>query len=122
MNFLTLAKAILPKNSPLMSKVEQAQQIAGQFSPTKSGVLDLIKQYNISQETLQQAIRKLNSPAVSGVLNMVKPGLTDTLNAAARELTQEIPAAGTSGNIPENPGNNVAGGGIDDLRKRLSKF
>lgn len=104
--------------------MEQAQQIAGRFSPTKSGVLDLMRQYNISQETLQQAIQKLNSPAVSGVLNMVKPGLTDTLNAAAREITQGTPPAGISGKTPELPGASgpAGGGSIDDLRSRLSKF
>lgn len=83
-----------------------------------------MRQYNISQETLQQAIQKLNSPAVSGVLNMVKPGLTDTLNAAAREITQGTPPAGISGKTPELPGSSgpAGGGSIDDLRNRLSKF
>lgn len=101
--------------------------MAAQFQPTKNGVLDLIKQYNISQETLQSAIRKLNTPAVSGVLNMVRPGLTDTLNQAAQELTQgPLPTAGTAGSFPENPGSsgNAANGNSDlaELKKRLSKF
>lgn len=95
--------------------------IAGQFQPTKNGVLELIKQYNISQDTLRQAMQKLNSPAVSGVLNMVKPGLTNTINDAANEIIQ-------SNFTPNNVGNNTnsssfnTDSGMDDLRKRLAKM
>ena len=86
MNFLLIAKALLPKNSPLLSKVDQAQQLAGRFSQDKNGVLELMRQYNIGQERLQQAVAALNNPKISGFLNMVQPGLPDKLRNAAREI------------------------------------
>ena len=86
MNFLSIAKALLPKNSPLLSKVDQAQQLAGRFSQDKNGVLELMRQYNIGQERLQQAVAALNNPKISGFLNMVQPGLPDKLRNAAREI------------------------------------
>lgn len=126
MNFSTIAKALLPKNSPLLSKVDQAQQIAAQFSQSKSGVLDLIRQYNIGQERLQQAVQTLNNPLVSGLLNRVQPGLPDKLRSAASEISAQIPAQG------QNQGQQAiqtageqtgqASSDVDALRKRLSQF
>lgn len=119
MNFLSIAKALLPKNSPLLSKVDQAQQLAGQFAQNKNGVLELMRQYNIGQERLQQAVQALNNPKISGFLNMVQPGLPDKLRNAAREIAAEVPAQGGT-TIPQMP--QSSGSDIDALRDRLSKF
>lgn len=119
MNFLSIAKALLPKNSPLLSKVDQAQQIAGQFAQNKNGVLELMRQYNISQERLQQAVQALNNPKISGFLNMVQPGLPDKLRSAAQEIAAEVPAQGGA-SAPQLPAS--VGSDVDELRKRLSKF
>lgn len=119
MNFLSIAKALLPKNSPLLSKVDQAQQLAGQFAQNKNGVLELMRQYNIGQERLQQAVQALNNPKISGFLNMVQPGLPDKLRNAAREIAAEVPAQGGT-TMPQMP--QSSGSDIDALRDRLSKF
>lgn len=119
MNFLSIAKALLPKNSPLLSKVDQAQQLAGQFAQNKNGVLELMRQYNIGQERLQQAVQALNNPKISGFLNMVQPGLPDKLRNAAREIAAEVPAQGGA-TMPQMP--QSSGSDVDALRDRLSKF
>lgn len=119
MNFLSIAKALLPKNSPLLSKVDQAQQLAGRFSQDKNGVLELMRQYDIGQERLQQAVAALNNPKISGFLNMVQPGLPDKLRSAAREIAADVPAQGGA-STPQLP--QSGGSDIDALRNRLSKF
>ena len=119
MNFLSIAKMLLPKNSPLLSKVDQAQQIAGQFAQNKNGVLELMRQYNISQDRLQQAVQALNNPKISGFLNMVQPGLPDKLRSAAQEIAAEVPAQGGA-SAPQLPASGSSD--VDELRKRLSKF
>lgn len=119
MNLLSIAKMLLPKNSPWLSKVDQAQQLAGRYSQDKNGVLELMRQYNISQERLQQAVQALNNPKISGFLNMVQPGLPDKLRSAAREIAAEVPAQGGT-TMPQMPQSN--GSDIDALRDRLSKF
>lgn len=127
MNFSTIAKALLPKNSPLLSKVDQAQQIAAQFSQSKSGVLDLIRQYNIGQERLQQAVQTLNNPLVSGLLNRFQPGLPDKLRSAASEISAEMPTQGQSQAQQALPSGapqaqSASSSDVDALRKRLSQF
>lgn len=99
--------------------MDQAQQLAGQFAQNKNGVLELMRQYNIGQERLQQAVQALNNPKISGFLNMVQPGLPDKLRNAAREIAAEVPAQGgtTMPQIPQSSGSD-----IDALRDRLSKF
>lgn len=119
MNLLSIAKMLLPKNSPWLSKVDQAQQLAGRYSQDKNGVLELMRQYNISQERLQQAVQALNNPKISGFLNMVQPGLPDKLRNAAQEIAAEVPAQGGA-TMPKMPQSN--GSDIDALRDRLSKF
>lgn len=110
---------LLPKNSPLLSKVDQAQQLAGQFAQNKNGVLELMRQYNIGQERLQQAVQALNNPKISGFLNMVQPGLPDKLRSAAQEIAAEVPAQGGA----SAPQLSASGGSdVEELRKRLSKF
>lgn len=99
--------------------MDQAQQIAGQFAQNKNGVLDLMRQYNISQERLQQAVQALNNPKISGFLNMVQPGLPDKLRSAAQEIAAEVPAQGVT-SAPQLPAS--GGSDVDELRKRLSKF
>lgn len=116
MNFLALAKTFLPQDSPWLQRIEQAQQIAAQFSPTKNGLSDVIRQYNIGQERLQQAIGALNNPMISGVLNRVRPGLVDQLKGAAQEAAvgpkdSNLPAQGEAPN-----------GSVADLRARLEKL
>ncbi len=110
---------LLPKNSPLLSKVDQAQQLAGQFAQNKNGVLELMRQYNIGQERLQQAVQALNNPKISGFLNMVQPGLPDKLRSAAQEIAAEVPAQGGA-STPQLPASGSSD--VDELRKRLSKF
>ena len=99
--------------------MDQAQQIAGQFAQNKNGVLELMRQYNISQDRLQQAVQALNNPKISGFLNMVQPGLPDKLRSAAQEIAAEVPAQGgaTMPHMQQSSGSD-----IDALRDRLSKF
>lgn len=99
--------------------MDQAQQLAGQFAQNKNGVLELMRQYNISQERLQQAVQALNNPKISGFLNMVQPGLPDKLRSAAQEIAAEVPAQGVTSS-PQLPAS--GGSDVDELRKRLSKF
>lgn len=99
--------------------MDQAQQLAGQFAQNKNGVLELMRQYNIGQERLQQAVQALNNPKISGFLNMVQPGLPDKLRNAAREIAAEVPAQGGT-TMPQMP--QSSGSDIDALRDRLSKF
>ena len=85
MNFVGLAKAFLPKDSPWFQRIEQAQQIAAQFPSTKGGLTDLMRQYNINQEKFQQALGALNNPMISGMLNRFQPGLTAKLRFPLRK-------------------------------------
>lgn len=115
MNFVGLAKAFLPKDSPWFQRIEQAQQIAAQFPSTKGGLTDLMRQYNINQEKFQQALGALNNPMISGMLNRFQPGLTEKLRGAAQEVsTTETPHL--SGALPS--GENA----VSSLRERLNKF
>lgn len=117
MNLLSIAKMLLPKNSPWLSKVDQAQQLAGRYSQDKNGVLELMRQYNIGQERLQQAVAALNNPMVSGILNKFQPGLPDRLRDLAREVSTD------AGALPQGSGGAQApASDVDDLRKRLSRF
>nr|DAE79014.1 MAG TPA: vacuolar protein sorting-associated protein [Caudoviricetes sp.] len=116
MNFLSLAKTFLPQNSPWLQRIEQVQQIAAQFSPTKSGLSDVMRQYNIGQERLQQAIGALNNPMISGVLNRVRPGLVDQLKGVAQEAAADPkvdPAPGQGSSSKD---------AVADLRARLEKL
>lgn len=102
-----------------MQRIEQAQQVASQFRPDKGGLQDLIRQYNIGQDRLQQAIRALNNPMVSGMLNSVQPGLTDKLRAVASEVST------TQGNTQAASPNAQSGPQTDSvaaLRDRLAKL
>lgn len=115
MNFVGLAKAFLPKDSPWFQRIEQAQQIAAQFPSTKGGLTDLMRQYNINQEKFQQALGALNNPMISGMLNRFQPGLTDKLRGAAQEVstTETAPSSGAL-----SSGENA----VSSLRERLNKF
>ena len=62
MNFVGLAKAFLPKDSPWFQRIEQAQQIAAQFPSTKGGLTDLMRQYNINQESSSRLWGRLTIP------------------------------------------------------------
>ena len=109
MNFVGLAKAFLPKDSPWFQRIEQAQQIAAQF------LTDLMRQYNINQEKFQQALGALNNSMISGMLNRFQPGVTDKL----RDIAQEVSPVET-----QEASSTLSGGDstVSSLRERLNRF
>lgn len=110
---VSLAKAFLPKNSPWIAKIEQAQQMAGRFAQSPSGVQDLMRELGKNQQDIQSAIAALSSPAVSGTLKRFSPGLYESLKSAGNAL------AGSSGNADPPPHGNDS---LSSLRDKISRL
>lgn len=111
MDILGLAKSILPANSPWLSKIEQAQQIASQFQNSKSGVQQLMAQYGKNKEDLRKALSALQSPMIAGTLNRISPNMVNNLQAMGQELLNDTNVASPSVPIPDK---------ASELQKRLS--
>ena len=115
---VSMAKMMLPKNSPWISRIEQAQQMAAQFSQSPDGVRQLMQQMGKTQADVQAAVQALNNPAVSGMLNRVSPGLAEQLKAAGASL-----ATGHSSPEKTPPSTDVKGDdSLARLREKLARL
>lgn len=83
-----MAKVLLPSNSPWIEKIDQAAQMAQQFSPSKDGIAQLMAQHGKNKRDLQQAISMLNSPIIQDTLGKI-PGLSNTIQQAANEISND---------------------------------
>ena len=89
MNFsqiISAARAFLPAGSPLLQNMERAQEMAGQFSASPDGVLDLMAKLGKNQDDLRRAIAMLDNPMVSGMINRIAPGMVDSIRSAGGQL------------------------------------
>ena len=110
---VSMAKAFLPKNSPWIAKIEQAQQMAGRFAQSPSGVQDLMRELGKNQQDIQSAIAALSSPAVSGVMRRFSPGLYESLKSAGNALSSP---AGNAAPPPQ------VGDSLSSLRDKISRL
>lgn len=85
-NIVSAARAFLPAGSPLLEKMERAQEMAGQFSASPDGVRDLMNRLGKNQDDLRRAIAMLDNPMVAGMVNRIAPGMVDNLRAAGNQL------------------------------------
>ena len=123
MNLNTLvgvAKLMLPKNSPWLSRIEQAQQMAGRFDASPAGVQALMAQLGKNQADLKDAVDALNNPAISGMLDKFSPGLTAQLRQAGSSLLG-APAPLSQPLSPATP-ETPAGDPLAALREKLKRM
>lgn len=122
-SLIHMAKAILPKDSPWLARIEQAQQMAAQFSASPDGVRQLMQQMGKTQADVKAAVDALNNPAISGVLNRVAPGLTDQLRQAGQTFLNDGAPAGTPQNIlpPASPASS-SGDPLAALREKMKRI
>ena len=113
---VSMARMMLPKNSPWLSKIDQARQMAAQFSQSPSGVRDLMQQMGKTGADVQAAMNALNNPAISGLLNRVSPGLTDQLRSAGNSIAQQA-APSQSSSLSSGSGDSLAA-----LREKISRL
>lgn len=85
-NIVSAARAFLPAGSPLLEKMERAQEMAGQFSASPDGVRDLMAKLGKNQDDLRRAIAMLDNPMVSGMINRIAPGMVDSIRSAGVQL------------------------------------
>ena len=114
---ITAARAFLPAGSPLIEKMERAQELAGGFSASPDGVRAMMARLGKSQQDLQQALAMLDNPMVSGMLNRIAPGMADTLRSTGAQLMgQGSPSTGQH-SLPAGQGDALAG-----LRAKIAKL
>lgn len=122
-----MAKVLLPKYA---GQIEQAEQLAKQFSPSKDGIAQLMAQHGKSKKDLQDAIKMLDNPFIQNTLGRV-PGLGNMLRSAASELSNDanfnsgvnnnpIPDMGTTGNC--NPPIQGGSESAQSLMARLKRL
>ena len=113
---VSMARMMLPKNSPWLSKIDQARQMAAQFSQSPAGVRQLMQQMGKTQADVQSAMNALNNPAVSDLLNRVSPGLADQLRSAGNSIAQQA--------APSQPSSPSLGSGdsLAALREKISRL
>lgn len=113
---VSMARMVLPKNSPWLSKIDQARQMAAQFSQSPAGVRQLMQQMGKTQADVQSAMNALNNPAVSGLLNRMSPGLAEQLRSAGNALTQQQVAP------PQSSPSSGSGDSLAALREKISRL
>lgn len=113
---VSMARMMLPKNSPWLAKIDQARQMAAQFSQSPDGVRQLMQQMGKSQADVQSALSALNNPAVSGMLNRVSPGLVDQLRSAGSSIAQQTAPS------PQPAPSSGSGDSLAALREKLSRL
>lgn len=117
-----MAKVFLPANSPWLQKIEQAADMAKQFSPTKDGIAQLMEQQGKSKRDLESAIKMLDNPIIKNALGRV-PGLDKTIRNAASELTNDYGMSGNNGYSSSMPNNqNFGNDGVSDLMARFKRL
>lgn len=118
----SLAKVFLPNNSPWIDKINQAEQMAKQFAPTKDGIAQLMAQHGKTKKDLQQAINMLNNPIIQNTLGRV-PGLSNTIQNATNELVNDS-SFGNPDNVENNQSvhNPQTSENTDSLFARLRKL
>lgn len=124
-SLIHMAKAILPKDSPWLARIEQAQQMAAQFSASPDGVRQLMQQMGKTQADIKAAVDTLNNPAISGVLNRVAPGLTDQLRQAGQAFLNDGAPTGVPQNTqPLSPASPASPSGdpLAALREKLKRM
>lgn len=122
-SIIHMAKALLPKNSPWLARIEQAQQMAAQFSASPDGVRQLMAQMGKTQADVKAAVDALNNPAISGVLNRISPGLTDQLKQAGQSFLNDGAPQGVPQNTlpPASPAS-PSGDPLAALRERMKRM
>lgn len=111
MDILAMAKALLPKDSPWLGRIDQAQQLASQLPQSRSGLEQLMAQYGKSKQDVAKAMQMLQNPMVAGALNRVAPGMADRIRQTGESVLNETPSAATP-----------VSDGASALRDRLSKL
>ena len=116
MDIVAMAKAFLPANSPWHERINQAQQIAGQFQPTKAGVLDLMRQHGKGTEDIKKALAAMQNPMISGMLNRVSPNLVQQLQQAGQDI---LNTPGVNTPAPSSPAHPQSTDTVQELKQRL---
>ena len=118
----SIAKMVFPKWA---ERIDKAQELAGQFHPSKDGVAQLMQQYGKNRDDLNQAASMLNNPAFQNTLGKI-PGLSQLLSQGADALLNDSGVNGQSA-TPATPAGNAAtppagGGDAADLFARLKRL
>lgn len=125
-SLLNMAKLILPKNSPWLARIEQAQQMAAQFAASPDGVRQLMTQMGKTQADVKAAVDALNNPAISGMLNRIAPGLPDQLRQAGQTFLNDGAPTGVPQNTqplsPASPASPPSGDPLAALREKLKRI
>lgn len=115
MDILAMAKALLPKDSPWLGRIDQAQQLASKLPQSRSGLEQLMAQYGKSKQDVAKAMQMLQNPMVAGALNRIAPGMADRIRQTGESVLNEAPSAPSSATTPVSDGASA-------LRDRLSKL
>ena len=83
-----MAKALLPKDSPWLGRIDQAQQLASRLPQSRSGLEQLMAQYGKSKQDVAKAMQMIQNPMVSGALNRIAPGMADRIRQMAMDTLE----------------------------------
>ena len=115
MDILAIAKAMLPKDSPWLARLDQAQQLASQLPQSRSGLEQLMAQYGKSKQDVAKAMQMLQNPMVAGTLNRIAPGMAERIRQTGESVLNE-PGS------PASSAPSVPSDGASSLRDRLSRL
>lgn len=114
-----MAKVIFPKWA---DRIDQAQQLAQQFSPSKDGLTQLMNKYGKNRSDLVNAVKNLDNPLIKNTLGRF-PELDSTIRNAANELIGSENQNQSSYSQPLNNSNSVSGGAsLHDMQARLERL
>lgn len=114
-----MAKVIFPKWA---DRIDQAQQLAQQFSPSKDGLTQLMNKYGKNRSDLVNAVKNLDNPLIKNTLGRF-PELDSTIRNAANELIGSENQNQSSYSQPLNNSNSVSGGtSLHDMQARLERL
>lgn len=116
-----MAKVFLPANSPWLQRIEQAAEMAKQFSPSKDGIAELMAQQGKSRRDLQSAIKMLDNPVVKNTLGRV-PGLNKMIRGAANELSNDSNFNDNDSSFQTPQNQNIGNDGVSDLMARFKRL
>lgn len=114
-----MAKVIFPKWA---DRIDQAQQLAQQFSPSKDGLTQLMNKYGKNRSDLVNAVKNLDNPLIKNTLGRF-PELDSTIRNAANELIGSENQNQSSYSQPFNNSNPASGGtSLHDMQARLERL
>lgn len=111
-----LAKLLFPNKAQM---IDQAANMAQNFTPNKDGVAQLMAQYGKNRQDMQNAVKMLDSPMAKTVMSKV-PGLENALRSAANEIQGGMSTNQAAPPMPNMP--TAHSGGSNSLAARLAKL